>query len=440
MKIVLSRDKGFSRFLDTIIGRGARGPSGVEATVRSILDDVRDRGDAAVRDYTRRFDAVDLKGGGLRVSTRDIDRACRKVSRRDMKLLELASGRIESFHRRQLESSWFVTEPDGTILGMKVTPIQRAGIYVPGGKAAYPSTVLMNAIPARVAGVEEVVMATPPGGGGGGGGSGVSPYVLAAARIAGVDRVYRIGGAQAIGAMAYGTRSVPKVDKITGPGNIYVATAKRLVYGVVDIDMVAGPSEILIINDGTGTPGWIAADLLSQAEHDELASSVLITTSRVMAEAVVKEVGRQLKRLKRRAVASKSISNYGAVIVAKDLGEAVKISDRIAPEHLELFVERPFELMAIVRNAGAIFLGSDTPEAVGDYVAGPNHTLPTGGTARFFSPLGVGDFIKRSSVIGLSRAGLDTLGPAAERFAALEGFDAHLRSVKARRSPRRTIN
>lgn len=437
MKIVLSRDKGFSRFLDTIIGRGARGSSGVEAAVRSILDDVRERGDAAVRDYTRRFDAVDLKGGAFRVSPKDIDRACRKVSRRDMKLLELASDRIESFHRRQIENSWFVTEDDGTILGVRVTPIQRTGIYVPGGKAAYPSTVLMNAIPARVAGVEEIVMATPPGGESG---SGINPHVLAAARIAGVDKIYGIGGAQAIGAMAYGTRSVPKVDKITGPGNIYVATAKRLVYGVVAIDMVAGPSEILIINDGTGTPGWIAADLLAQAEHDELASSVLITTSGVMAEAVVKEVGRQLKRLKRRAVASKSISNYGAVIVVKDLGEAVKISDCIAPEHLELFVERPFELMGAVRNAGAIFLGPDTPEAVGDYVAGPNHTLPTGGTARFSSLLGVGDFIKRSSVIGLSRAGLKTLGPAAERFAALEGFDAHSRSVKLRRSPQGTIN
>ncbi len=434
MKIVRSRDKGFRRFLDAIAGRGTRDSSGVEAAVRSILDDVRERGDAAVRDYTRRFDAVDLKGGGFRVSSRDIDRACKKVSRKDIKLLELASGRIESFHRRQIENSWFVTDPDGTTLGVRVTPIQRAGIYVPGGKAAYPSTVLMNAIPARVAGVEEVVMVTPPRG------DGINPYVLAAARIAGVEKVYGIGGAQAIGALAYGTRSVPKVDKITGPGNIYVATAKRLVYGVVDIDMVAGPSEILIINDGTGSPAWIAADLLSQAEHDELASSLLVTTSGAMARAVAKEVARQLKRLKRRAVASKSISNYGAVIVAKDLDEAVKISDRIAPEHLELFVERPFELLGAVRNAGAIFLGPDTPEAVGDYVAGPNHTLPTGGTARFSSPLGVGDFIKRSSVIALSRAGLKTLGPVAERFAALEGFDAHSRSIKARRSPQRTTN
>ena len=429
MKVVRSKNKGFVRVLDSILERGAVDSSKVEPEVRAILDRVRGKGDAAVREYTRRFDGVDLLGS-FKVSSRDIDKACKKVPAKDLKLLEFASERIESFHRRQVRSSSFATDPDGTTLGVKVTPIERTGMYVPGGKASYPSTVLMNAIPARVAGVDKVVMVTPPGRGG------VNPHVLAAARVAGVDAVYRIGGAQAIGALAYGTRSVPKVDKITGPGNIYVSTAKRLVYGTVDIDMVAGPSEILIINDGTGNPEWIAADLLSQAEHDELASSILITTSKAMAGAVDEEVKRQLKGLKRRKIASKSISDYGVIIVVKDLAEGVSISNRIAPEHLELFVEKPMELLGSIRNAGAVFLGPYSPEAVGDYVAGPNHTLPTGGTARFSSPLGVEDFMKRSSVIGLSEDGLKNLAPAAEAFAALEGFDAHAKSVKLRMKPK----
>jgi histidinol dehydrogenase len=428
MKIISTKDKGFSSFLDSLLKRGEEDTARVEAAVREVLDGVRARGDRAVSEYTRRFDNVTL-GGRFEVGPREINSALKKVPKKDIRLLEFAAERIEDYHVRQLQNSWFDTSHDGTTLGVRITPVERAAVYVPGGKASYPSTVLMNVIPAIVAGVDEVSMTTPPGGSGGGG---INPYVLAAAMVAGVDRVFRIGGAQAIGAFAFGTKKVPKVDKITGPGNIYVATAKRLVFGAVDIDMVAGPSEILIINDGGGDPAWMAADLLSQAEHDELASSILITTSARTARAVCREVAKQIKRLKRRTIANKSIKEYGAAIVARDIGEAMAISNRIAPEHLELFVEKPFEVMGLVRNAGAIFLGPNTPEALGDYLAGPNHTLPTGGTARFSSPLGVEDFIKRSSVIGFSAKGLKTLGPMAQRFALLEGLDAHARSVKVR--------
>lgn len=425
MKIVNTKDKGFPAFLKALLSRGEEDTGRVEAAVREILDAVKADGDRAVREYTRRFDGVAVAGSFV-VKSKEINAAIKKVPKKDIKLLELAAGRIEAFHRKQLSNSWFETSPDGTTLGVRLTPVQRASVYVPGGKAPYPSTVLMNVIPAKVAGVDAVYMTTPPGK------VGISPYVLAAASVAGVDRVYRIGGAQAIAAFAFGTRSVPRVDKITGPGNIYVATAKRLVFGTVDIDMVAGPSEILIINDGIGDPAWMAADLLSQAEHDELASAILITTSAKVAIAVSGEVSKQVKRLKRRSIANKSISAYGAAIVAKDITEAVEISNRIAPEHLELFVKDPFEVMGLVRNAGAIFLGANTPEAMGDYLAGPNHTLPTGGTARFSSPLGVEDFIKRTSVIGFSAEGLKAIGPEASRFALLEGLDAHARSVKAR--------
>ncbi len=425
MKVIDSRDKGFRSLLSSITGRGAQDTARVEPVVKSILDDVKRRGDRAVVEYTERFDGVDIKGA-LEVGRKEIDRAFKAIPGKDLALIELAASRIESFHKKQLRNSWFTVEGNGSILGTKITPLERAGIYVPGGKAAYPSTVLMNAIPARVAGVDTVVMATPPGK------DGINPYALASARVAGVDRVFRTGGAQAVGALAFGTETIPKVDKITGPGNIYVATAKRLVFGTVDIDMVAGPSEILIINDGTGEPSWVAADLLSQAEHDELASSILITTSKEMAARVSSEIVRQLGKLKRRAIAAASIKEYGAIIIARDLKEAVEISNGIAPEHLELFVERPFELLGLVRNAGAVFLGRNTPEAAGDYLAGPNHTLPTGGTARFSSPLGVDDFIKKTSVIGFSAEATASLGGDIKRFAEIEGLDAHAESVKKR--------
>ncbi|MBI5827896.1 MAG: histidinol dehydrogenase [Deltaproteobacteria bacterium] len=425
MRVIDSRDKGFRSVLSSITGRGAQDTVRVEPVVKTILDDVKRRGDRAVVEYTEKFDGVDIKGA-IEVGRKEIDRAFKAVPRKDLALIELASSRIESFHKKQLRNSWFTVEGNGSILGTKITPLERAGIYVPGGKAAYPSTVLMNAIPAKVAGVDTVVMATPPGK------DGINPYALASARVAGVDRVFRTGGAQAIGALAFGTETIPRVDKITGPGNIYVATAKRLVFGTVDIDMVAGPSEILVINDGTGDPAWVAADLLSQAEHDELASSILITTSKAMAARVSSEIKRQLDKLKRRAIAAASMKEYGVIIVARDLKEAVDISNGIAPEHLELFVERPFELLGLVRNAGAIFLGKNTPEAAGDYLAGPNHTLPTGGTARFSSPLGVDDFIKKTSVIGFSSGAIASLGGDIKRFAEIEGLDAHADSVKKR--------
>lgn len=425
MRIIESKDKSFPAVLSSITKRGEEDTSSVEEAVKSILDAVKARGDKAVVEYTKKFDGADISGR-IRVKEGEINSALKKIPKKDLQILELAAHRIESFHRKQLQNSWFTTDEDGTTLGARVTALERAGIYVPGGKAAYPSTVLMNAIPAKVAGVDEVVMATPPGK------NGINPYVLAAAKISGVDKVFRAGGAQSIGALAFGTESVPKVDKITGPGNIYVATAKRLVFGKVDIDMIAGPSEILIINDGTGDPSWIATDLLSQAEHDELASSILITTSRDMAKAVSAEVEKIISRLKRRDIARSSIDRYGIIIVSKDLKDAASISNRIAPEHLELFVEKPFELLGLIRNAGAVFMGAHTPEAAGDYLAGPNHTLPTGGTARFSSPLGVNDFIKRTSILNFSPASIDKLGRSIKRFADIEGLEAHGLSVEAR--------
>jgi len=430
MRIIGSNDKGFKALLSEILTRGEQDTTLVEEAVKEIIKAVKDRGDEALIEYTKRFDKADISRS-IEVPASEAEKALKAVPEGDLDIMRLAASRIESFHKKQIENSWFTTEDDGTILGSKVTPLERAGIYVPGGKAAYPSTVLMNAIPAKVAGVNEIIMVTPPGK------DGLNPYVLAAARLAGVDRIFRVGGAQAIAALAFGTKSVPRVDKITGPGNIYVATAKRLVFGRVDIDMIAGPSEILIINDGTGDASWIAADLLSQAEHDELASSILVTTSSQMAKAVSKEVDKQVKKLKRRDIAKASLDRYGLIIVAKDLCDAASISNSIAPEHLELFVERPFELLGSIKNAGAIFLGQHTPEAAGDYLAGPNHTLPTGGTARFSSPLGVYDFVKRTSVIGLSNSAIQKHGADIKRFATLEGLEAHGLSAAARLAKKR---
>jgi len=425
MRVIETKDKDFASVLASITSRGDEDTAKVETAVKAIIDAVRRRGDRALVELTKKFDGADLKGR-IEIPRKALEGAAAKLPKKDLRLIELAAGRIESFHKKQLQNSWFSTSADGTVLGVKVSAIERAGIYVPGGKAAYPSTVLMNAIPAKVAGVEEVVMVTPPGQ------NGPNPYVLAAALVAGVDRVFQVGGAQAVAALAYGTKTVPRVDKITGPGNIYVATAKRLVFGAVNIDMIAGPSEILIINDGTGEPGWMAMDLLSQAEHDELASSILITTSRTVAKAVSEAVGHEMKKLKRRKIAGVSIKNYGAIIVARDLSEAASISNKIAPEHLELFVEKPFELLGEIKNAGAVFLGYHTPEAAGDYLAGPNHTLPTGGTARFSSPLGVEDFIKKTSVISFSDRSISSLGPDIKRFADLEGLEAHGKSAAVR--------
>ncbi|MDD3801632.1 MAG: histidinol dehydrogenase [Desulfuromonas thiophila] len=401
-------------------------PAGVEATVQEILRAVRERGDAAVCDYTRQFDRLDLTAGGLEVRAAEIDAAVARVTAEDLAALQLAADRIAAYHRRQKQETWLSTDEDDILLGQLVRPLDRVGIYVPGGKAAYPSSVLMNAIPARVAGVKEIIMVVPMPGGE------VNPHVLAAARLAGVQRIFRIGGAQAVAALAYGTATVPKVDKITGPGNIYVATAKKQLFGLVDIDMIAGPSEILIVNDGSGNPRHLAADLLSQAEHDELASAVLVTTCAAMATQVQAEVARQLNELPRQAIARSAIEQFGAIIVAADLTQALDFCNRIATEHLELAVAEPFALLPQVRHAGAIFMGHHTPEALGDYLAGPNHTLPTGGTARFFSPLSLDDFVKKSSLICCSAAGLKRLGPQTVRIAGLEGLDAHGRSVQLR--------
>lgn len=431
IKIIKTTDKAFKSSLKEILERGEQISTDVEDIVKDILKDVKKRGDKALREYTLKFDNYDIgtgKKSNFEVTKAELKRAYNSLSKKDRSILETAKERIEMFHVKQLENSWFDVDDMGITLGQKITPLERAGIYVPGGKAIYPSSVLMNAIPARVAGVKEIIMVTPPSK------AGINKYVLAAAYIGGVDRVFKMGGAQSIAALTYGTKKVPKVDKIVGPGNIFVATAKKMVFGTVDIDMVAGPSEILIISDGTGVSKNIAIDLLSQAEHDELASSVLITTSAKQAKEVQKEVETELKKLKRKTIARLSIDSYGAVIVARTIEEAIKISNSIAPEHLEVITKEPMTLLGKITNAGAVFLGENTPEAIGDYLAGPNHTLPTGGTARFSSPLGTYDFIKRTSVINFSKEGIDTLGPQAKRFAEIEGLTAHAKSVEVRLS------
>lgn len=426
MRILKFTDIGFAESFRRIEQRSEIVPDGIEQTVKDILADVRLRGDAAVFDLTAKFDRLQLNAATIEVTAGEIDAALAQVSVKSYAALELAAQRIGDYHRKQKQETWLSTDEDDVLVGQLVRPLERVGIYVPGGKASYPSSVLMNAVPAKVAGVAEVIMVVPMPDGV------VDPHVLAAAKIAGVDRIFKIGGAQAVAALAFGTESVPKVDKITGPGNIYVATAKQLVFGVVDIDMIAGPSEILVINDGSGKAAHIAADLLSQAEHDELASAVLVTSCEKMASAVQLEVEAQLRQLKREAIARQSIENYSVIILARDLEEAIAFSNRIAPEHLELAVNDPFAILPQIRHAGAIFMGHHTPEAAGDYLAGPNHTLPTGGTARFFSPLALDDFVKKSSIVSFSKAGLMRLGKEIVHIAELEGLEAHARSVSIR--------
>jgi histidinol dehydrogenase len=426
MRLMRFSDADFEQQFRPIEQRAEEIPPGIEESVAAIIQDVRARGDEALVEYTRKFDRLDLERFGMELDSARIDAALSRVDKADLEALELAAERIAAYHRRQKQETWLSTDEDDIQVGQMVRPLDRVGIYVPGGKAAYPSSVLMNAIPARVAGVKEVVMVVPMPDGE------VNPHVLAAAHLAGVKRIFPLGGAQAVAALAYGTASVPRVDKITGPGNIYVATAKRMVFGQVDIDMIAGPSEILIANDGSGNAVHLAADLLSQAEHDELASSVLVTTDEEMALRVQEEVERQLEQLSRREIARSSIDNYGAIIVAEEIEQAAQLCNRIATEHLELAVENPFALLPLIRHAGAIFMGHNTPEALGDYLAGPNHTLPTGGSARFFSPLSLDDFVKKSSLIYCSRAGLQRLGGAAVHIAGLEGLEAHARSVSLR--------
>lgn len=420
-------DTTFDAQFNTILARGEETSAEVLETVRSIINAVRQQGDAALLEYTNRFDRLGLSdAGGLEVTQAELDAAMAAVPADDLAALQLAVERVARFHEKQKQQTWLSTEEPDILLGQKVSPLNRVGIYVPGGKASYPSSVIMNAVPAKVAGVREIIMVCPTPGGE------INPAVLAAAKLSGVDRIFRIGGAQAVAALAYGTATVPKVDKITGPGNIYVATAKQLVFGQVGIDMIAGPSEILVINDGSGNPAHIAADLLSQAEHDELASSILITTDRSFGEAVAAEVERQLGLLSRESIARASWDRFGAIIIADTLAQAAAFSNRIAPEHLELAVADPFGLLPQIDNAGAIFMGHWTPEAAGDYLAGPNHTLPTGGTARFFSPLSVDDFVKKSSIISFSEQGLKRLGNRIVQIAGLEGLEAHAKSVSIR--------
>jgi histidinol dehydrogenase len=411
-------------FLELLDRRAAGVSPQIEATVTSVLADVRRRGDKAVATYTKKFDRHTLP---MELSAADIRKGAAKADKKVVKALELSAQRIWDFHEQQKEESWAVNV-DGALLGQIVRPIARAGVYVPGGKASYPSTVLMNVIPAQVAGVREIALCVPTPGGE------TNPYVMAAIRMLGISEIYRIGGAQAIGAMAYGTDTIRRVDKIVGPGNIYVALAKKMVFGQVDIDMIAGPSEILIIADKTANPAFVAADMLSQAEHDELASSILVTDAPEIAEAVAKELQAQLKKLKRKAIAEKSLKTFGAIILVENIAAAVAVSNAIAPEHLEVMTEHPQELLDVLKNAGAIFLGQWTPEPLGDYSAGPNHTLPTGGTARFSSPLGVYDFMKRSSVLQFDAKSFGLLADAVECIADSEGLEAHANTIRIRKA------
>ena len=426
MQFLDIREDGFEARFSAIVARGEESGREVEEVVREIIAQVRSRGDEALLEYTRRFDNLACQAADLEVTQEQFDQAFSQVDGEDLAALSLAVERVTRFHEKQQQQSWLSTEEPDIMLGQKVTPLAKVGIYVPGGKACYPSSVIMNAVPAKVAGVGEIIMVVPAPGGE------TNPHVLVAAKLAGVDRVFRVGGAQAVAALAFGTKTIPRVDKVTGPGNIYVATAKKLVFGQVGIDMIAGPSEILVISDGSGNPAHVAADLLSQAEHDELASSVLITTERSFGEQVAAEVERQLPELSRQGIARKSWDSFGAIIVAGTLDEAIAFSNRLAPEHLELAVEYPFEILPLIRNAGAIFMGHYTPEAAGDYLAGPNHTLPTGGTARFFSPLSVDDFVKKSSIIYFTKGGLQRVASDIVRIARLEGLDAHGKSVAIR--------
>jgi histidinol dehydrogenase len=421
---ILKNDKEIKAFLELLRKRAGGVSPEVENSVKKILADVRRRGDAAVKKYTRQFDRHNLP---LKIKSADIKKYAKKADSKILRALEVSADRIQDFHSRQKEDSWLFKK-EGTLLGQIISPLGRVGIYVPGGKASYPSSVLMNVIPAQVAGVREIALCVPTPMGE------INPYVMAAIQLLGIKEVYRIGGAQAVGAMAYGTGSIKKVDKIAGPGNIYVATAKKMVFGEVDIDMIAGPSEILIIADKTANPVFVAADMLSQAEHDELASSILITDSEQVIEAVVQELNKQLRMLKRRDIAGKSLRKYGAVIKAKSINDAIDMANEIAPEHLEIMTENPERNVISVKNAGAVFLGQWTPEPLGDYSAGPNHTLPTCGTARFSSPLGVYDFIKRTSLLKFDRKGFTALSDVVETLANIEGLQAHANTVRIRRN------
>lgn len=427
MKITKVTEDAVATLLDDLLKRSPNNYTGYADKVQAIIDDVRERGDEALFEMTKRFDGADLNADNIRVTQAEIDEAYTLVDASLIEVIRKAMTNIRVYHEKQRQYGWFDTTPDGTIFGQKVTPLQSTGVYVPGGKAAYPSSVLMNVIPAKVAGVEKIVMVTPPGKDGK-----VNPGTLVAANEAGADEIYKVGGAQAIAALAFGTASVPKVDKIVGPGNIYVALAKKAVYGYVSIDSIAGPSEILVIADETANPRYVAADLLSQAEHDELASAILVTTSEKLAGEVQKEIEGFTQVLSRKAIIEKSLENYGHILIASSIDEAVEIANAIASEHLEIVTANPFEVMTKIRNAGAIFIGENSSEPLGDYFAGPNHILPTNGTAKFFSPLSVDDFVKKSSIIYYSREALAAKKDDIIQFAKAESLTAHANSIAVR--------
>ncbi len=427
MKIIKLTQDARMDILDKLLKRSPDNYSEYEDVVADIIANVRRRGDQAVFEYTRKFDKWEIDAGNIRVTPSEIEEAFRLVDDQFIEVMKRSASNIEAFHKKQLRSSWIDTKPDGSILGQRILPLAVSGVYVPGGKAAYPSSVLINVIPARVAGVDKIIMTTPAGADGK-----VNPGTLAAAEIAGVHEIYKAGGAQAIAAMAFGTESIPKVDKITGPGNIFVALAKKACFGYVSIDSIAGPSEILIIADETANPRYVAADLLSQAEHDELASAILITTDEKLAEAVNQQIEVFLKELSRAEIIQKSLDQYGYILTADSMEEAVETANAIASEHLEILTKDPYAVMTKIRNAGAIFLGEYSSEPLGDYYAGPNHILPTNGTAKFFSPLNVDDFTKKTSIISYSREALEKSHKDIELFAKREGLTAHANSVSVR--------
>ena len=413
--------------LDSLLKRSPNNYGQYESVVADIIENVRARGDEAVFDYTKQFDKWEITKDTIRVTREEIEEAFASMDADFIGVMERAAANITAFHQKQLHNSWIDPKPDGSILGQKITPIAVSGVYVPGGKAAYPSSVLMNVLPAKVAGVRKIVMTTPAGADGK-----VNPGTLAAAKIAGVDEIYKVGGAQAIAAMAFGTQSIPKVDKITGPGNIFVALAKKACFGYVSIDSIAGPSEILVIADETANPKYVAADLLSQAEHDELASAILITTSEALADQVSSEIDCFLQELSRADIIRKSLDNYGYQLIASSMDEAIEAANAIASEHLEILTKDSYQVMTRIENAGAIFLGEYSLEPLGDYYAGPNHILPTNGTAKFFSPLNVDDFMKKTSIISYSRQALEKAHQDIELFAEKEGLTAHANSIRVR--------
>lgn len=425
LELINYNTKTGNELVNQILNRSQLEQKGIQATVDNIINEVRTNKDKALFELTAKFDKVDLST--LKVSQQEIEFAYSKVDKNLIEVIKKSAQRIKAFHQKQKQNSWFDTSENGEIMGQMIRPIEKVGVYVPGGKAAYPSSVLMNVIPAYVAGVKDIIMTTPAQKDGS-----VYPNTIVAAKEAGVNEIYKVGGAQAIAALAFGTESIPKADKIVGPGNIYVALAKRSVYGYVNIDSVAGPSEILILADSSANPAYVAADLLSQAEHDELASAILITNDRNLAIKVNAELDKQTENLSRKEIIKRSFDNFGAIIIVNDFDEATQLSNQIAPEHLEICTNSPFEILPKIKNAGAVFLGHYSPEPLGDYMAGPNHVLPTGGTAKFFSPLSIDDFIKKSSIISFSKEALNVLHKDIIEFANSEGLTAHANAVKVR--------